>query len=145
MRRREAGDGIERVCVHLRASTRAGGYSSEEEEYSLFAQYVARVEQLPREQKPGHTPYQQLQRPEFDKMSRKRQMMELEKIGLALDSTAEAYKLYIRSDDIMYPSTHTKYEVPDIRPKNLKTAELLHHRYHIKDKIKHFFYKNHNN
>ena len=36
----------------------------------------------------------------------------------------------------MYPSTHTKYEVPDIRPKNLKTAELLHHRYHIKDKIK---------
>ena len=122
VRRREAGDSIERVCVRLRASTRAGGYSSEEEEYSLFAQYVARVEQLPREQKPGHTLYQQLQRLDFDKMSRKRQMMELEKIGLALDSTAEAYKLYIRSDDIMYPSTHTKYEVHYIRPKNLKTA-----------------------
>ena len=63
-------------------------------------------------------------------------MIELEKIGLALDSTAEAYKLYIRPDDIMYPSTHTKYELPDVRPKTLKTAELLHHRYHIKEKIK---------
>ena len=55
---------------------------------------------------------------------------------MALDSTAEAYKLYIRPDDIMYPSTHTKYELPDVRPKNLKTEELLHQRYHIKDKIK---------
>ena len=63
-------------------------------------------------------------------------MMELEKIGLALDSTVEAYKVYIRSDDIMYPSTHTKYELPDIRPENLKTAELLRHRFHIKDKTK---------
>ena len=54
-------------------------------------------------------------------------MIELEKIELALDSTAEAYKLYIRSDDIMYPSTHTKYELPDIRPQTLKTAE--HHRH----------------
>ena len=136
MCRRESGAGIEQICVRLRTRTRAGGYSNEEEEYSLFAQYVARVEQLPREQKSGHALYHQLQRLEFDKMSRKRQMIELEKIGLALDSTAEAYKLYIRSDDIMYPSTHTRYELPDIRPKSLKTAELLHHRHHIKDKIK---------
>jgi hypothetical protein len=134
MQRWTTGAEPELVRIRLRTGTRAGGHSSEEEDYSLFTQYVARVEQLLREQKPGHTPYQQLQRLESDKMSRKRQMIELEKIGLALDSTAEAYKLYIQADDIMYPSTHTRYELPDIKPKTLKTAELLHHRYHSKEK-----------
>ena len=36
----------------------------------------------------------------------------------------------------MYPTTHTRYELPTIHPKSLKTADLLHHRYHVKEKIK---------
>ena len=96
---------------------RTGGFKKEEDEYSLFAQYVARMEQLPKDAVEGYTQYQPIQRLDFDKMSRKRQILELRKIGLALDSTSEVYKLYIRDDETVYPSTHTRYELPSIVPK----------------------------
>ena len=43
--------------------------------------------------------------------------------------------MYIREDETEYPSTHTRYELPILIPKGLKTAELLHHRGHIIEKI----------
>ena len=88
--------------VHLNPRrTERGGAPAEEADYSLFTQYVARIEQLPKKAMPGGTSYTPLQRLDFDKMSRKRQMMELERIGLALDSTDAAYKLYIKPDESM--------------------------------------------
>ena len=55
-----------------------GGASDQElQEYSLFAQYVARIEQMPREQQDGHVEYRPLMRMDFDKLSRRRQVIEL--------------------------------------------------------------------
>ena len=116
--------------------TERGGAPAEEADYSLFTQYVARIEQLPKKAMPGGTSYTPLQRLDFDKMSRKRQMMELERIGLALDSTDAAYKLYIKPDESMYSSTHTTLAVPVLHLKSMSTADLLHHQYHMTEKIK---------
>ena len=118
--------------VHLKTRrTERGGAPTEDVDYSLFTQYVARIEQLPKKAMPGGTSYIPLQRLDFDKMSRKRQMMELERIGLALDSTDAAYKLYIKPDESMYSSTYTTLAVPVLHLKNMATADLLHHQYHI--------------
>jgi Ulp1 family protease len=111
---------------------RVGG--GRETEVSLFSQYIARVEQLSREEVAGYTRYVPKHRTEFDKMSRKRQMLELGKLGIAIDSLDSANKLFVR-DDNQYPSTYTSYEVPRIHPPTLSTADILHHHYHITNKV----------
>ena len=73
--------------------------------------------------------YHQLQRPVFDDKFGK------DRVGLLKAQQRRTSCTYDRMISCT-PSTHTKYELPDIRPKSLKTAELLHHRHHIKDKIK---------
>ena len=111
---------------------RVGG--GRETEGSLFSQYIARVEQLSREEVAGYTCYVPKHRTEFDKMSRKRQVLELGKLGIAIDSLDSAKKLFVR-DDNQYPSTHTAYGVPQIHPPTLSTADILHHHYHLINKV----------
>ena len=113
-------------------SLRKGGGRDQED--PLFEQYVARLEQLPREETEGHTRYIPMHRTDFDKMSRKRQLLEITKLGIALDSLESAHKLFVR-DDSLYPSTHTTYEVPRLIPASMTTADILHHRYHLNAKI----------
>ena len=113
---------------------RSGGYK-DEDGTSLFAQYVARIEQLPRKPMPGLTEHTVVQRIDFERLSRKRQILELGKLGLATDCTSNAQKLFVRPDDIMYPTTHNLIPTPDIIPRVMKTADLLHHRVKLAEKI----------
>ena len=91
-------------------TAKSGGYKTQGE-YSLFSQYIARVEQLSTVAAPGHTAYTPMHREEIDRMSRKRQMFELKRIGLAVDSVDDAHELFIQADD-RYPSTHSTYAIP---------------------------------
>ena len=126
----------EAVPRFLRTTKKGLGKGPEEDkDYSLYAQYVARVEQLPTKSAVGLTEYKRVYRTEFDKWSRKRQVLELRKIGLGVDSADEATKLFVKRDEGMYPTTYTKVEVPNIKPKHLTTADLLHHQYHVREKI----------
>ena len=75
-----------------------------------------------------------MHRTDFDKMSRKRQLLEINKLGMALDSLDAANKLFVREDS-QYPETHTTYEVPQLIPATMTTADILHHRYHLTAKI----------
>ena len=111
---------------------RMGGGQDKEE--SLFMQYVARLEQLPREETLGHTLYEPKHRTEFEKLSRKRQLLEIGKLGVKLDSMDSATKLFVR-DDRQYSTIYTPYEVPAIFPVSMTTADILHHRYHLTAKV----------
>ena len=73
---------------------------------SLYAQYVAMVEQLPTEQDTGFTEYKRIARVDFDRWSQKRKLQELQSIGFAVDNSEEATKLFVRSDEGIYPQTH---------------------------------------
>ena len=67
---------------------REGGGASDQElrEYSLFAQYVARIEQMPREPQEGSTEYKPLMRMDFEKLSRRRQVLELQRTGMLVEN-----------------------------------------------------------
>ena len=98
----------EAVPRFLRKTKKGQGKGPDEDkEYSQYAQYVARVEQLPTESAVGLTEYKRVYRTEFDKWSRKRQVLELPKIGLGVDSAEEATKLFVKRDEGMYPMTYT--------------------------------------
>ena len=43
--------------------------------------------------------------------------------------------LYVRPDEGTYPQTFTQMDLPNINPKHLDTAELLHHLHHVKSKL----------
>ena len=66
-----------------------GGRENDQElmEYSLFAQYVVRIEQMLREPQEGYTEYIPLMRLDFDKLSRRRQVLELQRTGLLVDNS----------------------------------------------------------
>ena len=51
---------------------------------------------------------------DFDKLSRRRPAIELQKIGMKVDTGNEAEKFYIKTDETMYPITHVHNEVPAI-------------------------------
>ena len=114
-------------------TVKTGGYKTQGE-YSLFAQYIARVEQLPTEDAIGYTAYTPMHRGDFDQMSRKRQLFELKKIGLSVESVEDAQTFFVKPDD-RYPSTHTIYELPNLHPATMKTADILSHHHHINTKI----------
>ena len=126
------GQGLEgkRLSGHKRALRGGGGL----DKMTLFTQYTARLEQLPTEEVPGYTRYTPKHRSEFDKMSRKRQLLELRKVGVVSDSVDEAVKLFIQPD-ARYPDTHTTYATPLLTPASMKTAEILHHQHHLTNKI----------
>ena len=115
-------------------ATEDGGGGTEDVP-SLYAQYVARTEQLSREPKEGYKEYTKRLRPEFDKWSRKRQIWEIKQLGTAIESTDDAIRLYIRDDD-QYPKGKAMLPLPTIAPASLKTADLLHHKSHVELKIK---------
>ena len=78
------GEAQERVTPRIvNKASKVGGFKAAQGD-SLFAQYVARLEQLPTEATAGCTAYTPLRREDFEKLSRKRQMHELRKIGLAV-------------------------------------------------------------
>ena len=54
---------------------------------------------------------------------------------MEVNSSDEALKLFVRPDEGTYPQTFTQMTLPDIKPKYLKTADLLHHRYYMKGKM----------
>ena len=111
------------------------GRSDEEENMSIYEQYVARVEQLPTTALPGSTEYKRVSRVELERWSHKKQLLELKKVGVEVNSSDEALKLFVRPDEGTYPQTFTQMTLPDIKPKHLKTADLLHHRHHMKEKM----------
>ena len=120
---------------------REGGGASDKElrEYSLFAQYVARIEQMPREPQEGSTEYRPLTRMDFEKLSRRRQVIELQRTGMLVEKGEEAIKFYIKTDKKTYPSTHVDMAVPGITPRTLSTSELLYHQYKLEDKIRRLY------
>ena len=111
------------------------GRLDEEENMSIYEQYVARVEQLPTTAIPGSTEYKRVSRVELERWSHKKQLLELKKVGVEVNSSDEALKLFVRPDEGTYPQTFTQMTLPDIKPKHLKTADLLHHRHHMKEKM----------
>ena len=111
-----------RVPTHTHS--RGGGNEQELREYSLFAQDVARTEQMPREQQAGYTDYKPLMRFDFDKLSRRRQVIELPKIGMRVDTGDEEGKFYIKTNEIMYQTTHVHNEVPVINPRSLSREKV---------------------
>ena len=111
------------------------GRLDEEENMSIYEQYVARVEQLPTTYQPGYTEYKRVSRVELEIWSHKKQLQELRKVGVEVNSSDEALKLFVRPDEGTYPQTFTQMTLPDVKPKHLKTAELLHHRLHMKGKM----------
>ena len=80
-----------------------GAKDQELREYSLFAQYVARIEKMSRETQEGHTEYSPLVRLDFDKLSRRCQVLELQRTGMLVDNGEEAKKFYIKTDEKTYP------------------------------------------
>ena len=111
------------------------GRVEDDEGPSLYAQYVAMVEQLPTEQEPGFRENKRIARVDFDRWSQKRKLQELQSIGIAVDNSEEATKLFVRSDEGIYPQTHTDVKLPDITPKTLNMADLLHHQHHMTNKL----------
>ena len=118
-----------------------GGAANDQElrEYSLFAQYVARIEQMSREPQEGHTEYKPLLRLDFEKLSRRRQVLKLQCTDMLVDNGEEATKFYIKTDEKIYPSTHFDTKVPTITPRLLPTADLLFHQYRLEDKIRRLY------
>ena len=57
-------------------------WMKELKEYSLFAQYVERKEQMPREQQDGHVEYKPQMLMDFYKLSRRLQVLELQTLGM---------------------------------------------------------------
>ena len=88
------------------------GRTEEEEDISIYAQYVARVEQLPTVCQPGLTEYRRLARVDFERWSQKKQLQELRKLGVEVNSSEEAKKLYVRPDEGTYPQTFTQMDLP---------------------------------
>ena len=123
------------------ARTRTGGGDNKQElrEYSLFAQYVARIEKMPREIQEGHTEYKPLLWMDFEKLSRRRQVVELQRLGILVENGEESKTFYSKTDEGMYPTTHVDTNLPPIQPRSLATAELLHHQNKIEDKIIHLY------
>ena len=64
---------------------------------------------------------------DFDKLSRRRQVLELQKIGIKIDTGDEVVKFYIKTDEAMYPTMHVNDEVPAINPRSLSMEDLLYH------------------
>ena len=116
-----------------------GGYTQNDQEETLFTQYIARLNQLPDKAQPGAEEYKPIQRNDFEKLSVKRRILELRKIGMDVDSTAAVKTFFVRKDEGNYPATHTKLEVPEIQPKHTNTSELLHHKHHLGEKIKRLY------
>jgi len=122
-RRREQYGEVERWSEQINVSMKTGntirrisdirswkggrGYTQEEQEESLFAQYLARLSQLPDKAQPGAEEYKPMQRSDFERLSVKRRLMELKKIGMEVDSIATAKMFFVRKDEGNYPSTHT--------------------------------------
>ena len=80
---------------------------------------------MPTEPKEGYTEFKHLIRPDFEKLSRWRQVLELQRTGMLVDNGDEAVKFYIKTDKKLYPSTHVDTKVPDITPRTLPTTELI--------------------
>ena len=59
----------------------------------------------------------------------------MQSIGIAVDNSEEATKLFVRPDEGIYPQTHTEVTLPDITPKTLSMADLLHHQHHMTNKL----------
>jgi hypothetical protein len=122
--------------------TGGGRLDEGDTEYSLFRQYMAKLEQLPEVAREGYVEYTPVSRADFDKWSRKRQVFELKKLGMGIDSGEEAKTFFVRRDDDEYPTTHTTLELPKLAIKQLTTAKILHHQYHIKKKIQRLYSTN---
>ena len=119
---------------------KGGGRSEKDEtEYSLFRQYMARLDQLPGNMREGHVEYKPVPRADFDKWSRKRQLLELKKLGMDTESADDIKNFFVKRDDDMYPTTHTTLEMPKIAIKQSTTADILHHQYHMKRKIQRLY------
>ena len=50
---------------------------------------------MPREQQDGHVEYKPLMRMDFDKLSRRRQVLELQKLGMAIESGEETVRMHV--------------------------------------------------
>ena len=128
--------GTEAYPQWTRKTTYGKGRTEEEDEdISIYAQYIARVEQLPTVNQPGLVEYKRLARVDFEKWSQKRQLLELRTIGAEVNSSEEAKMLYVRPDEGTYPQTFTQIELPNILPNKLRTADLLHHQHHMIGKL----------
>ena len=75
----------------------------------------------------GHTEYKSLMRLDFEKLSRRRQVLELQRTGMLIDNDEEVTKLYIKTDEKTYPPIHIGTKVPAINPRSLATADLVFH------------------
>ena len=63
---------------------------------SLFANYVALIEKMPREPQEGSTEYKLLMRIYFGKLSRRRQVLVLQHMGMLVENGEKALKIYIK-------------------------------------------------
>ncbi len=122
-----------------RKSWRGGGNSNVGKEDSLYQQYIAKLSELSETAQPGAEEYRPLQKHDFERMSIKRRLMELRKIGMEADSADTAKRIFVRRDEGNYPTTHTKLETPIINIKHIAMTELLHHKHHIADKIQRLY------
>ena len=102
-------------------------------EYLWLGKYMARIEQMSRKPQEGHTEYKPLMRLDFDKLSRRHQVLELQRTGMLVDSGEKATKSTL--NEKIYRSTHIHTNVPVINPQSLPTADLLFHQYKLEDKI----------
>jgi len=91
------------------------GILDEEESMSIYEQYVAGVEQLPTTYQPGYTEYKRVSRVELEIWSHKKQLQELRKVGVEVNSSDEALKLFVRPDEETYPQTFAQMTLPDGR------------------------------
>ena len=94
---------------------------------------------MPREPQEGSTEYKPLMRMDFEKLSRRRQVLELQRMGMLVENGEEAVKFYIKTDEKTYPSTHVDTTVPVITPRTLSTSELLYHQSKMEDKIRRLY------
>ena len=83
-------------------------------------------------------------RMDFDKLSRRRQVLELKKLGMAIENGEEAVKFFIKSDERIYPTTHVDDTPPVLNPRTMITADLLYHQHKIEDKIRRLYIGIHN-
>ena len=130
---------IQAMRISDRRCWKGGGKPSAGKEESMYQQYIAKLSELPETAQPGAEEYRPLQKNEFERLSIKRRLMELRKIGMDADCTDTVRRMFVRRDDNNYPDTHTKLEIPVINIRHVAMTELIHHKYQLANKIQRLY------
>ena len=72
---------------------------------------------------------------DFIKLSRRRQVLELQKLGMAIENGDEAVKVFVKSDETTYPTMHVDNAIPVLNPRTMTVANLIYHQYKIENRF----------